>query len=118
MSLLTDGQIDAMRATVAQTFDRTATILAPQQGTDRYGNQTPGYVEVAWYVPCSIATASQSEVTIDRDTQITNWVLRLPPDTRLSGRHRIRVAGLVYEVIGEPELFPTHLHANCRVVDG
>lgn len=119
MSLLTGGQVDAMASTFARTFDRSCTILRPQAGTDRYGNETVAvYVEVAWHVGCSLARKSEKELTEGRDTQITDWVIRLPVGTQISGRDHIEIGDITYEVVGEPEQFPTHVHVDVRHVDG
>lgn len=119
MTLLTDGQIESMRATVTETFDAVATVLRSQAGTDRYGNTAvDSWVEVAWFVQCSIARKNETEIVDGRDTQITDWTIRMPVDTQISGRDRIRVGTTVYEAVGEPQTFPTHVHVDVRHVDG
>lgn len=119
MTLLTDGQIESMQATVAKTFDASATVLRAQTASDRYGNTAvDSWVEVAWFAQCSIVRKNETEIVDGRDTQITDWTARMPVGTQIGGRDRIRVGTTVYEAVGEPATFPTHVHVDVRHVDG
>jgi hypothetical protein len=119
-----------MIATVGETFDRRAVILNRSEGSaDDYGNTAPVYTG-APEVDCGLKHVDGVEVTQDRNTQISDWLCRLPPASVISGRDRIRISdqnpaegwypsgGALYEVVGPPERFDTHVHANLIHIEG
>jgi head-tail adaptor len=69
--------------------------------TDDYGNEVPGTTDSTFshgYVEQTQAT----EVTVDRETHVTYWLVVLPPTVTIDATDRIVVGGTTLEVIGKP----------------
>lgn len=91
---------------------------------DEYGNDVPGTistVEVDGYVEQTAAT----EITVDRETYTTDWLVVLPAGTPIDGSDRIVHGGKLLEVIGSPHeawnprrRMVDHIEARCRESDG
>lgn len=89
----------------------TVTILRPGPATqDAYGNDVPGAPTEIPVPGCAVAPrdgtgAGANEIVDARDTVITGLTMWAPYGTDIRATDRIRVAGLVYEVDGQPGSF-------------
>lgn len=113
-------ELEDMRSTVKDTFTQTATVLTFTEGAeDDYGNASESWEAGAEY-PCLLSQRAAIEFTDDRNTQIREWVVRLPYDAAVTGKDRLQIDGSVYEIIGPPEIpaVATHLTVPVRVVEG
>jgi hypothetical protein len=85
---------------------------------DRYGNRARTFGSSLDYQG-RLESFGSSEETTDRDEQIAEFRLFLPPDAIVSGSDQVTDAnGLVYEVIGPPRLHRTPRgphHIECRL---
>lgn len=93
-------------------------------GTDDYGNDVYG-VSSSTTVSGYLQQTEAQEVTLDRQTYISDWLVVLPAGTGLDANDRIVYGGVTYEVIGPPadEWNPRlgvtdHREARLRVVSG
>lgn len=86
----------------------TVTIVRPGAPTqDAYGNDVPGAPTEISVPGCGIAPqdgngAGGNELVQARDTVIAGLVLYAPAGTDLRPTDKVRVAGVLYEVIGQP----------------
>jgi hypothetical protein len=71
--------------------------------TDDYNNEVrdPNNPTVATY-PCRLEQTPSMEITVGANTQISNWVIYLPPDADVKGTDVIQADGVTYEVLGPP----------------
>lgn len=89
----------------------TVTILRPGAPTrDAYGNDVPSEPTETDVPGCGIAPqdangAGGNEIVQGRDTIIVGLVLYAPSGTDLRATDKVRVASLLYEVVGQPGVF-------------
>lgn len=89
---------------------------------DRYNN--PQAEEKRKMTRASLEQTDEQEVTVGRDTQISDWTALLPRDAKISGRDQIVWNGRTFEVIGPPALRRgvggkgAFLFARLRYIDG
>ena len=89
----------------------TVTVLRPGPAAqDAYGNDVPGTPTEIPVLGCAVAPrdgtgAGANEIVDARDTVITGLTLWAPYGTDIRATDRIRVAGIVYEVDGQPGSF-------------
>lgn len=120
MRPLTATQRAGMRATTEATFEGAGVRRRYPLVEDRYGNEKPNLAapdDMA--IPNLVLWQTDgSETTQDRDTQIADWLARVPVGTDITGRDLLIVAGTTYEVVGPPANVGTHLRLRLRHVDG
>lgn len=103
---------------------RDITILVPGTRTDAYGD-----TQLDWTTPVGtltqgwLAQQTSTEVVDGRNTTVSELVLTLPAGTAINARDRVRVDGVVYEIIDEPLAAWTprgehHIEAKLRLVTG
>jgi hypothetical protein len=81
-----------------------------------YGDLERG-VESSVVYRCRLEQVTGTEVTVNRSTQISNWVLYLPPDADVKASDTVKVSDTTYEVVGPPiahktPLTTTHIEAH------
>jgi hypothetical protein len=76
--------------------------------TDDYGNVVRDTETTVPY-QCRLEQVKGSEVTVNRNTRISDWVLYLPPDADVLSSDVIRAQGSDFEVAG-----PAILHKSPR----
>lgn len=93
-------------------------------GVDVYGNETTGTTDTVDTTGYAEQTEA-IEVTVDRETYVTNWLAVLPPGTVVNGNDWIVLAGHVLEVVGEPHILWNprlgryeQVECRCREVTG
>ncbi|OKI19314.1 head-tail adaptor protein [Streptomyces sp. CB03911] len=107
----------------------TETVTRIRSGAptrDAYGNDVEGPAEEVTISGCAVLppsgqTAPTVELTAGRDQVVIARVLFAPAGTDLRPTDRIRHAGRVYEVDGEPSPYPgqlAHIEANLKAVNG
>lgn len=69
-------------------------------------------------------TTSQ-EITEDRDTFVSDWLVVLPVTAAINGKDRVQEGGRTFEVVGKPEQVfnprvgaVSHIEARLRLVEG
>lgn len=87
--------------------------------TDEYQNQVrdwdhPTLVGAFGLIEWTGAT----EVTVDRDTVIANWLLFLPISANVDARSRVTDGTTTYQVVGQPDRLAVgnNPHIECRLV--
>jgi hypothetical protein len=91
-------------------------------GIDQYGNPTTTFGPPVPY-PCRLEQLTEQEILLDRNLQIGDLRLFLPPGAVITGRDRGEDdEGRIYEVIGPPKLHrtprgPHHIEAVLRRFD-
>lgn len=111
--------------TLAALLNQPLTIQRrASTSTDEYGDDVPGTVstvETHGYVEQTEAT----EVTVDRETYRTDWLVVLPAGTPIDGSDRIIHGARLLEVIGSPHeawnphrRAVDHIEARAREVTG
>ncbi len=93
---------------------------------DAYGNDVPGAADEIEIRGCAVLppsgqTSASVESTTARDQVVIARVLLAPAGTDLRPTDRIRHAGRMYEVDGEPSPYPgqlAHVEANLKMVSG
>lgn len=92
--------------------------------TDQYGNEVPATTASVLIVGYLEQTAA-TEVEVDRQTFVSDWLAVLPAGVDIDGSDRIVYAGTTYEVIGKPHHVwnprrkaTSHVEARLREVTG
>lgn len=79
----------------------TVTVRSPTYATDDYGNQAKvwgdGTATRAW-----VSQRSSVEITADRETAISQWVVYLPATVVITADDRVEWGDYVFEVDGNP----------------
>lgn len=93
-----------------------------QTGTDAYNNPVFGWPD-GETVPGIVQQTDATEVTVDRDTQVTDWLLTFFRDVTLTGRDRVKQDGRKFEVVGAPNRLTgprgvRQVEARLRHLDG
>lgn len=104
----------------------TVTILRADTAQDRYGNNVDDAVTETDVPGCLVISPSgqvapTDEISSNRDTVTTTRTLFAPAGTDLRPTDRVRHNGRVYQVQGEPSVYPgvlAHMEATLRVVTG
>lgn len=68
---------------------------------------------------------SSQEITDDRDTRVSDWLVVLPATAALTALDRVQEGGRTFEVVGAPERVynprtgvTSHVEARLRLVEG
>lgn len=105
----------ATRAVTYHRYDDTA--------TDEYGDPDPAWVPDASTTDVWLEQTGATEVTVDADVQRADWLLVDPnPDAGLTGRDRVEVDGVMFRLVGPPNIThtprgPHHLEARLTHVE-
>lgn len=106
-------------------FSRLVTLIRRAPGVDdEYGDQALAAVSnEAVYV--ELQQTASTEIQVDRDTVIADWLVMFPPETVISAVDQIAVDDARYEIVGAPELVfhpwagtADHWEARMRLVVG
>jgi hypothetical protein len=99
--------------------------FAPTGAHDDYGNEIVAQVGSPTTVNGYLEQTEEREITLNRETYITDWLAILPAGTVIDGNDRITFGGATYEVIGPPDRkwnprlgAESHVEAHLRVVTG
>jgi head-tail adaptor len=100
MSLLSDSDVESMRATMAESFPDTAVIKTPQVVGDSGGGGTTSWT-AAGTVGCRIAAfGSGAERNIaDRLAEEAEWIVSLPAETAITTSDRVTINNTDFNVI-------------------
>jgi hypothetical protein len=104
-------------------------LLTQKAVRNRFGSTTDDYnnvvvndtvVDTKTY-PCRLEQGPSTEITLGANTQISNWVIYLPPDADVKGTDVLEVDSQKYEVLGPPTVSitsagPHHKTAQLTVV--
>lgn len=109
---------------LANLATRPVTYLRwSQSGTDAYGNPQDTWTADGSPTYVWLSQTEATEVTVNEDTQISDWQLVDPnPDAGLTGRDRVQVGGDTFQVVGPPHVTwtprgPHHLVARLQYID-
>lgn len=103
------------------------TVLAPAAGPlDRYNNPTRDWENAAETTHKGrLEQTASTEVTLGRDTVVSDWLLFLPPEAVITPYDRVVVDGRTgeFEVVGLPDIEhtprgPHHLEVRLAAVTG
>lgn len=100
----------------------TVTIIRPGPATqDSYGNDVPGTPTEIPVAGCGVSPrdstgSASNEITDARDTVISGLTLYAPYGTDIRATDKIRVAGVMYEVVGQPGSFRSPFTASTGPV--
>lgn len=92
-------------------------------GEDEYGTPTYDHVPDAEPTDVWLEQTQATEVVVDENTQISDWLLVDPnPSAGITGRDRIDVDGVTYKVVGPPHVVhtprgPHHVEARLQHVN-
>ena len=112
-------ELEAMTSEVERTFDTSGVIHRRTTGAvDDFNNPSITYIADADPVDLLLVHTASREVTVDRNTQISDWFARLPAGTSISGRDRLVANGATYEVLGPPSDEDTHVRVQLVHVSG
>jgi putative hemolysin len=113
----------SLRTLLSQFVQVSNRLPDDDRPTDDYGNPLAEYAEPVAY-PARLEQRAGDEVTADRDTQLADWVLFLPPDAVVDGYARVVDGyGRAFEVVGPPAVQHTprgahHIEARLRHIEG
>lgn len=116
-TLLPDGELAAMRATLDQSLPSTATILRRISAVDGLGGQTWTWNPVATNVPVRlspIATLSTEQQTAERDTGLQAWQLTFTANTDIVLTDRVTIGARTFEVVRIDARMSWELDARVR----
>lgn len=90
----------------ATLLDSSADVLTlGATGTDAYNVPVRGVTDSESY-PCRLEQTDATEILVGRDTDVSNWLLFLPPDAVITPADQVVVDAVTYQVVGEPD--PVH----------
>lgn len=100
MSLLTTGQITAMRHIANLALPDTCTVSRKTTVSDGGGGQTATWADLATGVACRIAPVGGGETGEqgNRIEQATTHVITLPASQDITEADRVTITGVVYDV--------------------
>lgn len=109
---------------ISDFFVHSVTILRAGSRTDRYGATVEDWTTatetdaLGW-----LARSTESEDRDEGDALVSDWTLRLPAGTDITGRDRVVHGDETFEVIGAPNHAPTpagehHVRCRLRLVEG
>ena len=82
---------------------RDVTIITPTVRTDGYGDSQPNWTGATeTTAPGWLAQSSSSENRDGRNSTSTTLGLFLPAGTVITAHNRVRIDGVIYEVVGAP----------------
>lgn len=76
-------------------------VRATDTGEDEYGNPVRSWADVGSY-RARVEQRSREERVVDRDTLLSDWVAFVEPSADITGRDRLRLGELTFEVVGPP----------------
>ncbi len=103
---------------------KTASVYRRGPGAQKNAYNMPIETEAAAVnYPCWLEQTDTVEVTVGRDTVLSDWLLVLPPEALLDATDRIAVDGRSFEVVGHPATVNTprgahHIECRLRAVVG
>lgn len=106
---------------IGQLLTETVTVLARSEGaTDAYNRPVETWA-TSVTVNGRLELVTPSEGTDEQDVQVGRYRLFVPHDTPITGRDRVQVDGVTYELLGPPVVHrtprgPHHIEAVCRAV--
>jgi hypothetical protein len=97
-------------------------IVHPAAGSDAYGNPVPDWdAATRTTVAAAVQPAGGSELTADRDTLESCWLLVLPAGTAIAGHDRVEWRGTTFQgrraagaVVDPPRA--AHVEVRLRLV--
>lgn len=111
-----------MQATFGQSLGQTVTVITPGSTTDEYGNVTPNWTSGTTSTAYDgfLEQTESTEVTVGRDTIVTDWRVLLPAAAVIDEHSRVTAGGRTFEVVGHPHAVETPAgvhHIEARLVD-
>lgn len=103
---------------------QTVALLEPAADTDDDGNPVDDWGSATSTDSKGLLQQTSAiEVTLGRDTVISDWLLFLPADAAVDAVARVVVDGSTFEVVGRPDLVRTprgvhHVEVRLRLVEG
>lgn len=84
-------------------------VVNPGSTTDEYGNVTTSWTTGATTTTERglIQETQSTEVTVGRDTVVTDKVVLLPVGSTVTSQSRVVANGKTYEVVGDPAVYDT-----------
>jgi hypothetical protein len=92
--------------------------------TDAYNNKVADWTNPTRVTePARLEQTAATEVTVDRDTLVSDWLLFSAADSAIEGHKRVEARGSTFEVVGKPALFydrssPHHYETRLRLIEG
>lgn len=84
------------------------TVSDPGSTTDGYGNVIDGWTSPTNTTERGLIQQTQStEISVGRDTVVSDLVVLLPVDSVVTAYSRIISGGITYEVVGVPAVYDT-----------
>jgi len=118
--MLSEKQLRSMRATVNQALPQTAVVLSSSQARDAVNTLTTTWTPGESYA-CLVLSANSPEERREggKPQSVTLWNVRLPYDTPVTVRHRLRIDGADYEILATDhgKSYKTALDCTCRRLD-
>jgi len=114
--MLTDGELDALRATAELALPEVCEILRSTTTADGFGGVAYDVSTVAEDVPCRVGAPTKNELQVvaDRLGEVTCLTVTLPFGTDVQGDDRITVNGRTLAVASAPVIsWATAVRAVC-----
>lgn len=109
---------------LAALLVRTVSVVTPGVRTDTYGDPQPDWTTAVVYTTSGwLAQQSSLEDRDGRNATASTLALTLPADTPITARDRVRIDGILYEIVAEPLAAWTprgehHIEALLQLVRG
>jgi len=125
MRAFTTDELDRLQSTQESAMQDTCAIQTYSSMKDGYGNPKPVYQD-AYESECGLEHLDPAEVQATGQVPIIDAKLRLPLDTELDERDRIKIThrfGVelatpqMFEIDGPPEWGPSGLVLSLKAVD-
>lgn len=103
---------------------RTVQVVTPGTRVDAYGDTQPDWTTAIVFTTSGwLAQQTSLEDRDGRNTTASTLSLTLLPDTPITARDRVRIDGILYEVVAEPLAAWTprgehHIEATLSLVTG
>lgn len=125
MRAFTTDELTRMQTTQESAMMDTCVVMAYSSMTDDYGNPKPVYTDT-YESECGLEHLNPAEVQATGEVPIVDARLRLPIDTELDERDRIKITHRfgaeldipqTFEIAGPVERGPSGLELSLRIVD-
>jgi len=122
MTLLTERELSAMRATQAQAWPDMATYLTPASTPNALGEAVIAWGTAGTAIPCRLAPAqTQPRISSVATETVTlpNWVVTMAYNGTVHAGDRLVIGNRTYEVLSVADSFAwrTALRIECIAIE-
>ncbi len=120
--MLTERELNEMRATARSVLPSQAVILSPTRASDGQGGYTLTFLPVGTAIARLASDTNRGsnngETTVgDRLAEVTSWILTLPHDQQVDAKDRVTYEGRTFEVAEVLSWRPWEISKRARCIE-